>query len=136
MSDAPLLTLEHATKTFELKSLFGPSKRVEALRDVSLTLTSGAIREPIAENDVRPDVRTGPPGLEQDRGDQRDADDDLADGQERVHVRIDLRWERLRMISALVRRYQQRCAGHARPARQAGQLAHRRRHVGEHTVPE
>src|SRR5881392_580364 len=58
--------------------------------------------------------QAGPPGLEQDRGDQRDADDDLADGQERVHVRIALRWERLRMISALVRRYQQRCAGHAR----------------------
>ena len=41
MSDPPLLALEHATKTFELRSLFGPSKRVEALRDVSLTLGEG-----------------------------------------------------------------------------------------------
>jgi peptide/nickel transport system ATP-binding protein len=41
MSDTPLLSLEHATKTFELKSLFGASKRVEALRDVSLTLGEG-----------------------------------------------------------------------------------------------
>lgn len=41
MTDTPLLQLERATKTFELKSLFGASKRVAALRDVSLTLAQG-----------------------------------------------------------------------------------------------
>lgn len=41
MNETPLLQLEHATKTFEVKSLFGPSKRVEALRDVSLALNKG-----------------------------------------------------------------------------------------------
>ena len=41
MNETPLLQLERASKTFELKSLFGPAKRVEALRDVSLTLGEG-----------------------------------------------------------------------------------------------
>ena len=50
MSDAPLLTLEHATKTFELKSLWGPSKRVEALRDVSLTLGEGRAMAVVGES--------------------------------------------------------------------------------------
>lgn len=41
MSDTPFLAIDHATKTFETRSIFGGSKRVEALRDVSLTLGKG-----------------------------------------------------------------------------------------------
>jgi peptide/nickel transport system ATP-binding protein len=50
MNGAPLLALEHATKTFELKSLFGPIKRVEALRDVSLTLGEGRALAVVGES--------------------------------------------------------------------------------------
>jgi peptide/nickel transport system ATP-binding protein len=41
MSAVPFLALEHASKTFETRNIFGGSKRVEALRDVSLTLGKG-----------------------------------------------------------------------------------------------
>jgi peptide/nickel transport system ATP-binding protein len=37
----PLLELQNITKTFTLKPLFGPEKRVEALRNVSLKLETG-----------------------------------------------------------------------------------------------
>ncbi len=41
VAEAPLLRLEHVSKTFVVKPLLGEMKRIEALRGVSLTLQAG-----------------------------------------------------------------------------------------------
>ena len=47
---APLLQLDNATKTFELRSLFGRFKSVEAMRGVSLSLDAGKALAVVGES--------------------------------------------------------------------------------------
>ena len=77
----------------------------------------------------RPDTA----GLQKDRDDERDADDDLADGQKWVHG-VQAPRSRRRMLARLAQPQDQRPAGHLRPPRQAGELEQRRCDVGEDAI--
>ena len=89
--------------------------------------------------------QAGAARLQQDRGDQGDADDDLADGQDGVHergrppfvsARNDTTGVRPAVRQPVGRHVEQRMAGHARPGRQPGELQQRRRDIGQDAVAQ